>query len=184
MSRAEALRVLATAEDVPEKDRRVAELMLAGPEISFTEEQALRRFPSKRPVLDVAVKRALLEHAVAIGREREAAMAGYWYPPDDHAMEPQTFQGSGHSVSSDPPPRRSCRARAQGCRGSCAQADAARPHSKDRVLMAPCVPPPPPPSKNGSRAGYLPLPPADEPKESSSDLWTIAAVALLGMGLF
>lgn len=31
-------------------------------------------------------------------------MAGYWYPPDDHAMEPQTFQGSGHSVSSEPPP--------------------------------------------------------------------------------
>jgi hypothetical protein len=75
MSRAEALRVLATAEDVPEQDRRVAELMLAGPEISFTEEQALRRFPSKRPVLDVSVKRALLEYGVAIGREREAAQA-------------------------------------------------------------------------------------------------------------
>lgn len=75
LSRAEALRVLATAEDVPEKDRHTAELMLAGPEISFTEEQALRRFPSKRPVLDVAVKRALLEYVAAVAREREAAQA-------------------------------------------------------------------------------------------------------------
>lgn len=50
--------------------------------------------------------------------------------------------------------------------------------------MAPCVPPPPPPSKTGSRTGYLPLPPADEPEGSSADLWAIAAVALVGMGLF
>lgn len=31
-------------------------------------------------------------------------MAGYWYAPDDHAMEPQITHGSGHSVSSDVPP--------------------------------------------------------------------------------
>lgn len=30
-------------------------------------------------------------------------MAGYWYPPDDHAMEPQQSNGSAHSVSSDAP---------------------------------------------------------------------------------
>jgi len=33
MTRAQALRALATGEGVPEKDRRIAELMLAGPEI-------------------------------------------------------------------------------------------------------------------------------------------------------
>lgn len=31
-------------------------------------------------------------------------MGGYWFPPDDLALEPQTFQGSGHSVSNEPPP--------------------------------------------------------------------------------
>lgn len=31
-------------------------------------------------------------------------MAGYWFSPDDYAPEPPTVQGSGHSVSSEPPP--------------------------------------------------------------------------------
>ena len=30
-------------------------------------------------------------------------MAGYWYPPDDHAQEPQQSNGSAHSVSSEQP---------------------------------------------------------------------------------
>lgn len=31
-------------------------------------------------------------------------MAGYWYPPDDHAPDAyQPAQGSAHSVSSDAP---------------------------------------------------------------------------------
>lgn len=75
MSRAEALRVLATAEDVPENDRRVAELMLAGPEISFMEAQALRGFRPKRLPMVAAVRRALAQRAHDIASEREAAKA-------------------------------------------------------------------------------------------------------------
>ena len=30
-------------------------------------------------------------------------MAGYWYPPDDHAQEPQQSHGSAHSVSGEGP---------------------------------------------------------------------------------
>lgn len=30
-------------------------------------------------------------------------MAGFWYPPDDHAPEPLPFSGAAHSVSGDVP---------------------------------------------------------------------------------
>lgn len=75
MSRTEALRVLATAEDVPEKQRRIAQLMLDGPEISFTEEQGLRRFLSKRPAVAIAVSRALHEIGEKADRALEQARA-------------------------------------------------------------------------------------------------------------
>lgn len=42
MTREDVLRTLATAEGVPEESRRMAELMLAGPEITPSEEDALR----------------------------------------------------------------------------------------------------------------------------------------------
>lgn len=29
-------------------------------------------------------------------------MSGYWYAPDDNQAEQNTFQGSAHSVSSEP----------------------------------------------------------------------------------
>lgn len=31
-------------------------------------------------------------------------MSGFWFPPDDMAAGAQTFHGSAHSVSSEPPP--------------------------------------------------------------------------------
>lgn len=31
-------------------------------------------------------------------------MAGYWYPPDDHAAEVCSGQGAAHSVSGEAPP--------------------------------------------------------------------------------
>lgn len=53
MSRLEALRVLATADGVPEKDRRLAELMLAGPDITDRDERATRR--PRHPLMAKAV---------------------------------------------------------------------------------------------------------------------------------
>lgn len=32
-------------------------------------------------------------------------MSGYWFPPDDYAIEPAYINGSAHSVSSDPGPQ-------------------------------------------------------------------------------
>lgn len=53
MSREEALRLLATAEGVPEKDRRLAQLMLAGPEMRGAPA------PAPRPLtLTIAVQQA------------------------------------------------------------------------------------------------------------------------------
>jgi hypothetical protein len=48
MSRAEALRVMAEGHGVRPSDRRLAQLMLAGPDITPADEQRLRGFGSAR----------------------------------------------------------------------------------------------------------------------------------------
>lgn len=58
MSREQALRVLATAEGIPEADRRMAQLMLAGPDIGLAD-QAVRTYGPRRKPLFVAVVVAL-----------------------------------------------------------------------------------------------------------------------------
>lgn len=75
MSREEALRALATAEDAPEKDRRIAQIMLAGPEISFTDEQRLRSVKTRRNPMAVAVGRAMAQMEREADLEREQAQA-------------------------------------------------------------------------------------------------------------
>jgi hypothetical protein len=106
MSPIEALRTLATAAGVPEAMRRDAQAKL----------DAMKLIPKPRKPMAHAVGSAMHqaendareEQVVALEDMRRLGgnglMAGFWYPPDDHAMEPQTFQGSGHSVSSEPPP--------------------------------------------------------------------------------
>lgn len=69
MSRDEALRTLATADGVPEKDRRIAQLMLAGPEVDG---------PVGRPrrnLTFVAVHAALTQLSAEVREERALAHA-------------------------------------------------------------------------------------------------------------
>lgn len=73
MSRAEALRVLATADGVPEKDRRLAELMLAGPDITVEDELSARR--RTHALMAKAVAIALQQMKAERADERRAAQA-------------------------------------------------------------------------------------------------------------
>lgn len=74
MSRAEALRALATAEGVSEHDRRMAEIMLAGPEIGGADQAILQtRWPMHS--MGQAVHWALLQLGAEARAERENAEA-------------------------------------------------------------------------------------------------------------
>lgn len=67
MSRQKALRTMATAEGVPARDRRIAELMLAGPDI----DAPVRGPMVKRMVLSVHL--ALQQYSVEVAEQRAAA---------------------------------------------------------------------------------------------------------------
>lgn len=77
MTRAEALAALASAEDVPEKDRRIAKIMLEGPVIEFAEEQRLLGLRLKRLPLVGAVRSALLELSADARAERALDQAEF-----------------------------------------------------------------------------------------------------------
>jgi hypothetical protein len=74
MTRAQALRVLASAEGVSEKDRRTAQLMLAGPEIWSEDQHLLARRP-KRIVMRAAVAVACAQMPTEAQEQERAAMA-------------------------------------------------------------------------------------------------------------
>lgn len=69
MSRAEALRALATAEGVPAADRRLALIMLEGPEITGPVARP------RRQVMAAAVSLALLQYQAEVDDDRAAARA-------------------------------------------------------------------------------------------------------------
>lgn len=77
MTRAQALATLVTAEDVPEKDRRIAQIMLDGPVIELAEENRLLGIRPKRPPLTVAVAMALHELSADARAERALDQAEF-----------------------------------------------------------------------------------------------------------
>lgn len=72
MSRQEALRVLSTAEGVPAQDRRMALLMLAGPDITSAD---MGKGRPRRPVMAVAVHAALAQLSFEIIEARAADLS-------------------------------------------------------------------------------------------------------------
>lgn len=74
MSRAEALRAMATAQGVSENDRRMAEIMLAGPEISSADQAVLQARWPMRP-MEQAVHWALVQLGAEARAARENAEA-------------------------------------------------------------------------------------------------------------
>lgn len=80
MTRAEALAALVSAENVPERDRRIARIMIDGPVIEFAEEQRLLSLKLKRRPLEMAVRVALYELSADVRAERaldEAELARF-----------------------------------------------------------------------------------------------------------
>lgn len=75
MSREEALRLLATAEEgVSEKDRHTAQLMLTGPVIDEADERRLARGPKRKPMV-MAIRAAFEYMTFEEIREEQAARA-------------------------------------------------------------------------------------------------------------
>lgn len=70
MSREQALRTLATAEGVPESDRRLALIMLGGQAITPADEQRLRGFRPRAKPMVVAVAFAMRQIDHEAARER------------------------------------------------------------------------------------------------------------------
>lgn len=61
MSRVQALRTMLTGEGVPESDRRIAQIMLEGPELTPFDEHRLTTFKPQRVVMTSAVRAALAQ---------------------------------------------------------------------------------------------------------------------------
>lgn len=74
MTREQALRAMATADGVPERDRRLAQVMLAGPVIAASDERLLAT-PMRRKSLSSAVRGALAQMVVELQGAREEGLA-------------------------------------------------------------------------------------------------------------
>jgi hypothetical protein len=73
MSRAEALRVMAEGHGVAPSDRRLAHLMLAGPDVTPADEQRLRGFKFRPQLMAGSVHLALREIGAEADWNRKAA---------------------------------------------------------------------------------------------------------------